>query len=195
MIKRLLLVIALGVTVSGCFVAPLALIGPATSGFTTASIIQSGATTGVTGEIIDVLTGAQTAANSNTLYIKYTGSGTSKTSKVFNASEGLTFAGGSNTTYTNATVLSSANTPTGNGVYFALSDAIVYAKGQFIRHANAGIVVGRYNQIPSKIVGFKVNESIVTSNTDTTLLDQAQGAYNYTATGANRIKLETEILT
>ena len=47
MIKRLLLVIALGVTVSGCFVAPLALIGPATSGFTTASIIQSGATTGV----------------------------------------------------------------------------------------------------------------------------------------------------
>mgnify|MGYP001166333547 CR=1 FL=1 len=47
MIKRLLLVIVLGVTVSGCFVAPLALIGPATSGFTTASIIQSGATTGV----------------------------------------------------------------------------------------------------------------------------------------------------
>ena len=47
MIKRLLLVIALGVTVSGCFVAPLALIGPATSGFTTASIIQSGATAGV----------------------------------------------------------------------------------------------------------------------------------------------------
>ena len=31
---------------SGCFVAPMALIGPATSGFTTASIIQSGVTTG-----------------------------------------------------------------------------------------------------------------------------------------------------
>ena len=31
---------------SGCFVAPIALIGPATSGFTTASIIQSGVTTG-----------------------------------------------------------------------------------------------------------------------------------------------------
>ena len=47
MIKRLLLVIAVGATVSGCFMAPLALIGPVSSGWSTASIIQSGATTGV----------------------------------------------------------------------------------------------------------------------------------------------------
>ena len=155
----------------------------------------TGGTTGVTGEIIDVLTGAQTAANTNTLYLKYTGSGTAKTTKTFSAGEVLTFAGGSNSTYTNATVLSSANTPTGNGIYFTLSDAIVYAKGQFIRHSNSGIVVGRYTQTPSKIVGFKVNESILTSNTDTTLLDPAQGAYNYTAPGANRLKLATELHT
>ena len=31
---------------SGCFMAPMALIGPATSGFTTASIVQSGISTG-----------------------------------------------------------------------------------------------------------------------------------------------------
>ena len=46
MFKRLLLIVTLGVTVSGCFMAPMALIGPATSGFTTASILQSGVTTG-----------------------------------------------------------------------------------------------------------------------------------------------------
>jgi len=46
MFKRLLLIVALAVTVSGCFMAPMALIGPATSGFTTASILQSGVTTG-----------------------------------------------------------------------------------------------------------------------------------------------------
>ena len=46
MIKRLLLIVALGVSISGCFMAPLALIGPATSGFSTASIIQSGVSTG-----------------------------------------------------------------------------------------------------------------------------------------------------
>ena len=46
MIKRLLLVVTLGVMVSGCFMAPLALIGPVTSGYSTASIIQAGVSTG-----------------------------------------------------------------------------------------------------------------------------------------------------
>ena len=46
MIKRLLVIAVLSVTVSGCFMAPLAFIGPATSGFSTASLIQSGVTTG-----------------------------------------------------------------------------------------------------------------------------------------------------
>ena len=46
MIKKLLLIATMGVTLSGCFMAPMALIGPATSGYSTASIFQSGFTTG-----------------------------------------------------------------------------------------------------------------------------------------------------
>lgn len=46
MIKRLLLIVTLGVGLSGCFMAPLALIGPMTSGYSTASIIQAGVSTG-----------------------------------------------------------------------------------------------------------------------------------------------------
>ena len=46
MIKRLLLIVVLGVSVSGCFMVPMAFVGPAASGFSTASIIQSGVTTG-----------------------------------------------------------------------------------------------------------------------------------------------------
>jgi hypothetical protein len=42
MIKRLLILTGLGLMLSGCFMAPMALIGPATSGFTTASLVQSG---------------------------------------------------------------------------------------------------------------------------------------------------------
>ena len=45
MIKRLLVLTTLGVLLSGCFMVPMALIGPATSGFTTASLVQSGITT------------------------------------------------------------------------------------------------------------------------------------------------------
>ena len=43
--KRLLLLTAVSVLLSGCFMAPMAFIGPATSGFTTASIVQSGLST------------------------------------------------------------------------------------------------------------------------------------------------------
>ena len=45
MIKRLFLLTTLGVLLSGCFMVPMALVGPAASGFSTASIIQSGVTT------------------------------------------------------------------------------------------------------------------------------------------------------
>ena len=42
----MIIITALGVSLSGCIVAPLALIGPATSGFSTASIIQAGVSSG-----------------------------------------------------------------------------------------------------------------------------------------------------
>ena len=47
MIRKLIVLTTLGVTLSGCFMAPLALIGPITSGFSTASLIQAGASSGV----------------------------------------------------------------------------------------------------------------------------------------------------
>ena len=46
MIKKVIIIVTMGVTLSGCFMAPLALIGPATSGFSTASLIQAGVSSG-----------------------------------------------------------------------------------------------------------------------------------------------------
>ena len=46
MIKRLLLLTTLGIMLSGCFMVPMAFVGPAVSGFSTASIAQSAITTG-----------------------------------------------------------------------------------------------------------------------------------------------------
>ena len=42
--KRILLISVLGLFVSGCYMVPLALIGPATSGFTTSSLMQAAVT-------------------------------------------------------------------------------------------------------------------------------------------------------
>ena len=46
MIKTLLVLTTLGVLISGCFMVPMAFIGPAASGFSTASIAQSAISTG-----------------------------------------------------------------------------------------------------------------------------------------------------
>ena len=46
MINRLLLLATLCVMLSGCFMVPMAFVGPAVSGFSTASITQSAFTTG-----------------------------------------------------------------------------------------------------------------------------------------------------
>ena len=46
MIKRLLVLAMLGVMLSGCFMVPMAFVGPVVSGFSTASITQSVVTTG-----------------------------------------------------------------------------------------------------------------------------------------------------
>ena len=46
MIRRLLVIAVLGIMLSGCFMVPMALVGPGMSGFSTASLIQSGVTNG-----------------------------------------------------------------------------------------------------------------------------------------------------
>ena len=45
MINRLILLTALSVLLSGCFMVPMAFVGPAVSGFSTASVAQSAVTT------------------------------------------------------------------------------------------------------------------------------------------------------
>jgi len=46
MIARLLLITTVGILLSGCFIAPIAMVGPAVSGFSTASLVQAGVSTG-----------------------------------------------------------------------------------------------------------------------------------------------------
>ena len=46
MFKRLLLIVTLGVMMTGCYMVPMALIGPVTSGYSTASLIQTSLATG-----------------------------------------------------------------------------------------------------------------------------------------------------
>jgi hypothetical protein len=91
---------------------------------------------------------------------------------------------------TNITVASEQFTPIGNTYAITVSEGIIYQKGYFSRVKENLVIVEKYNNMPDqKSVGFETVETIITSNDDDSLLDNATGAPNYTAPGANRLQL------
>ena len=80
--------------------------------------------------------------------------------------------------------------PVGNGYAFAVTDGIIYQKGYFLKSDSQVIVVDKYTDSPNNVVvGFDTAESIISYTADESLLDNATGSPNYTAPGANRLKM------
>lgn len=92
------------------------------------------------------------------------------------------------------TVASVANS-VGIGAAVKTSEGVIYQKGHFIRVDQQEEIIEKYSNQPNNVViGFRTTEAIVNSNIDSSLLDLATGTPNYSAPGANRLKL-TPILT
>ena len=85
-------------------------------------------------------------------------------------------------------VLAASITPTGTGSSVSNDAGYYYFNGNFVRADSATIILDNYTNTPSYKIGFQVTEVAVNSGTDTTLLDNAQGSYNYAAPGADRLK-------
>lgn len=83
------------------------------------------------------------------------------------------------------------NNPTvGVGFGFSVSDGSIYQNGHFLRVGGQSIVVDKYANTPSDVaVGFKTVETIIDSDIDPNLLDNAAGFLNENAPGADRLKL------
>lgn len=52
---------------------------------------------------------------------------------------------------------------------------------------------GSWNNKPTALVGLRINESIITSEADETLLDNALGSPNYSAPGADRLHIASDL--
>ncbi len=72
---------------------------------------------------------------------------------------------------------------------FTIEAGVVFAKGHFVNFDRQSIILDRYTNKPSVRVGFEVEDSIVDYTEDSTLLDPANGSYNYAAPGADRLKI------
>ena len=79
--------------------------------------------------------------------------------------------------------------PTGLGSIFTVNEGSYFVDGFIVRNDQQTIALDKYGVTPTYKVGFVVTEEFVDSVDDKSLLDNAQGASNFAAPGADRLKI------
>jgi hypothetical protein len=140
-----------------------------------------GQTSGIEAEVINVVAADATTGDPITLFVKYLNSGTNNQQIAFIDGEEI-LSDGSTPRY--ATV-----DETGKGTAFSVSDGVYFVNGIFCTVHTQTVIVSKYSTNPSVLIGFDIVESLVTSQEDTSLNDNANGSSNYAAPGAHRYKI------
>ena len=174
-------------------------------------LVLKGNTSGVTGTVIDANIATETA--SDVLYVNYTNSGDASNEDTFRQGETLEVVDGVNTPLmvvgTDGSVLptsisitdpdtgasSTLESPAmGYASAVKVEEGIYFVNGYFVRNSEQLLIVDSYYNKPSAKVGFKIAESIVTAEEDASLYDNAIGSSNYSAPGANRLKIVLDLV-
>lgn len=82
----------------------------------------------------------------------------------------------------------------GAGSLAQVNDGVYYVNGTFAHVSRQTVVIDKFSSTPTARVMLRIDESFVTSNDDDTLLDPAQGSYNYAAPGADRLKIDLTLV-
>lgn len=83
----------------------------------------------------------------------------------------------------------------GFGTIVSINDGIFYVDGFFVKINPQTTVVGAYTQYANVKIGLEVSDDVVDYGVDSTLLDPAQGSFNYQAPGADRYQFNLNIST
>ena len=111
-----------------------------------------------------------------------TATATISTASVFTAGERIS------ATDLSISAMAASSSATGKGSAISIDIGVFYINGNFINVTAHTLILDKYTNTPSYKTGLAVSETVIGSGTDSTLLDNAQGAYNYAAPGADRLK-------
>ena len=70
-----------------------------------------------------------------------------------------------------------------------MNEGVYFVRGTFVSVPASTIVLDPYSDNPSYRVGLTITESIISSNDDSSLFDNAKGFSNFAAPGADRLKI------
>ena len=158
----------------------------------------TGQTSGVNAFVDKVLYSADSENGNLTLYINYLNSNTQdNTTQTFSdgellvCNEDLTsgLLGNSIITAGQPFATTITNNAAAVGSSFQISNGVYFVRGQFVNVNTETIILDQYTNSPNYRIGLFVNEEIVTSDIEESLNDNSQGYNNYSAPGADRLRI------
>ena len=157
-----------------------------------------GGISGVRAKVVNILLPPAEVAVNPTIYISYEDSGTDEETGTFLTNEPLVNESPivyGNTTINAgsifATTLVQDAVTTGSSAQIA--DGVYFIRGTFVKVQKSLVILEPYINTPSFRVGLQVNQSIVTAGQDPSLYDNAKGFNNFSAPGADRLKITAKL--
>ena len=162
----------------------------------------TGLTSGVTAYVDYVLYPEDSERGQLTLYINYLSSSTQNNSSqtFFDGEELACNQIISSGLLGNASIESGspfantiANNATATGSAFQIENGIYFVRGHFVNVNRETLILDQYNNQPNYRVGLYVSEEIINADLDENLNDNSQGYNNYSAPGADRLKISVRL--
>lgn len=162
----------------------------------------TGQTSGVSAFVDSILLPEDSVNGNLTLYVNYLTSNTSNNStqtfsdgEFITCNETLTSGLLGNSVISAGSPLAStlAEGASATGSSFQIESGVYFIRGNFVNVNRENLILDQYSSNPSYRVGLFVNEEIVTSDLDETLNDNSQGYNNYSAPGADRLRISTSL--
>ena len=129
-----------------------------------------------------------------TLYYTSLKSGTDLETTLFTDGEDLILL--ESITYGNTTISASQSFATAisleaniSGSAANIQEGVYFVRGNFVRVDNQTVLIESQEPMPTARIGLSVTEEIITAALDPDLADNAQGWSNYSAPGADRLKI------
>lgn len=147
-----------------------------------------GESSGVKAKILNTISASESTKTTATLYVKYVSSG-----NVVNGVQLTKFSNGEtlrdeNNNPVAVTTTQNASSYIGSAAY--ITSGVFFIRGFFVEVPEQNIILDQYYNFSSYKIGLSVIESIITTDEDNSLYDNAIGSPNFTAPGADRLQIQ-----
>lgn len=162
----------------------------------------TGQSSGVTAVVDKILLPSDSERGNITLYINYLASNTqNNTTQQFSDGELLVCStqivsgllGNSLISAGQPFASTISQNATSIGSAFSITNGVYFIRGQFVNVNTETLILDQYTNRPNYRVGLFISEEIVTSDMDEALNDNSQGFNNYSAPGADRLKITVSL--